>query len=63
MTQGGPNNASLFIVYYLYREAFQLSNMAYASTVAWFLFIIIVIFTFIIFRTSRSWVYYEVEGK
>lgn len=34
MTQGGPNNASLFIIYYLYREAFQLSHMAYANTVA-----------------------------
>jgi multiple sugar transport system permease protein len=62
MTQGGPNNSSLFIVFYLYREAFQLSNMAYASTVAWFLFLIIVAFTFIIFRTSQKWVYYEGEG-
>lgn len=62
MTQGGPNNASLFIVFYLYREAFQLSNMAYASTVAWFLFLIIVLFTVIIFRTSQKWVYYEGES-
>ncbi|GGG22654.1 sugar ABC transporter ATP-binding protein [Paenibacillus abyssi] len=63
MTQGGPNNSSLFIVFYLYREAFQLSNMAYASTVAWFLFIIILVFTFVIFKTSRMWVYYEGEGN
>ncbi|OIB02118.1 ABC transporter permease [Paenibacillus sp. LC231] len=62
MTQGGPNNASMFIVYYLYREAFQLSNMAYANTVAWVLFVIIVAITFVVFRTSRSWVYYEGEG-
>ncbi|WP_424769327.1 carbohydrate ABC transporter permease [Paenibacillus sp. sgz302251] len=63
MTEGGPNNSSLFIVFYLYREAFQLSNMAYASTVAWFLFIIIMIFTYIVFKTSQKWVYYEGEGN
>jgi multiple sugar transport system permease protein len=63
MTQGGPNNSSLFIVFYLYREAFQLSNMAYASTVAWFLFVIILLFTFLLFKTSRMWVYYESEGN
>jgi multiple sugar transport system permease protein len=63
MTQGGPSNASMFIVLYLYREAFEFSNMAYASTIAWFLFVIIMIFSFIVFKTSRNWVYYEGEGN
>lgn len=63
MTNGGPNNASLFYVYYLYREAFQFSRMGSASAIAWVLFLIIMVFTALIFRTSSNWVYYEGEGK
>ncbi len=61
MTNGGPNDASLFFVFYLYREAFQRSNMGYASALAWILFIIIVVFSAIILRTQNKWVYYEGE--
>jgi len=61
MTQGGPNNASLFFLLYIYRHAFQYFNAGYASALAWFLFVIIVGFTVLVFRTSRSWVYYEGE--
>jgi multiple sugar transport system permease protein len=59
MTQGGPNNGSLFFVLYIYRHAFQYFNTGYASALAWVLFIIIMLFTLIIFRSSRAWVYYE----
>ncbi|MNW28819.1 L-arabinose transport system permease protein AraP [compost metagenome] len=62
MTNGGPNNASLFYVFYLYREAFQFSRMGSASAIAWVLFIIIMIFTYIVFKTSNNWVYYEGDG-
>mgnify|MGYP001434136715 CR=1 FL=1 len=62
MTNGGPNNASLFYVFYLYREAFQFSRMGSASAIAWVLFAIIMALTIIIFKTSRKWVYYEGEG-
>ncbi len=59
MTQGGPNNASLFYVLYLYRKAFQESDMGYASALAWVLFIIIAVLSFFVLRTSNRWVYYE----
>jgi len=59
MTQGGPNNASLFYVLYLYRKAFQDSDMGYASALAWVLFIIIAVLSFAVLRTSNRWVYYE----
>lgn len=62
MTNGGPNNASLFYVFYLYREAFQFSRMGSASAIAWILFIIIMALTFLVFKTSRKWVYYEGDG-
>ena len=41
MTQGGPNNATLFYVLHLYRNAFQYLRMGYASAMAWVLFMII----------------------
>jgi multiple sugar transport system permease protein len=58
-TSGAPNNASLFYVIYLYRHAFGLNHMGYASAMAWILFIIIFIFTLIQFQHARKWVYYE----
>lgn len=61
MTQGGPNNASLFYVLYLYRKAFEQSQMGYASALAWILFLIIAILSFVVFRSSSTWVYYEGE--
>ncbi|REF35976.1 carbohydrate ABC transporter permease [Thermasporomyces composti] len=62
MTQGGPNNASLFYIYYLYRTAFTESEMGYASALAWVLFMIIVLVTFALFQNARRWVYYEMAG-
>lgn len=61
MTEGGPNNASLFYVVYLYREAFTNQRMGSASAIAWVLFAIILVLSLIIFRSSKSWVYYEGE--
>ncbi|SFE48434.1 multiple sugar transport system permease protein [Paenibacillus catalpae] len=61
LTQGGPNNKSLFFVFYLWRTAFRDTEMGYASALAWVLFVIIMIFTVFIFKTSKSWVHYEGE--
>jgi multiple sugar transport system permease protein len=59
MTNGGPGNATLFYVLYLYRQAFQFDNMGYASAMAWVLFLIVLALTAVVIRTSRRWVYYE----
>ncbi len=58
-TNGGPANSTLFYVLYLYRNAFQYSKMGYASAMAWILFVIVLIITLIIFRTSARWVFYR----
>ena len=63
MTQGGPNNASLFYVYLLYREGFQRNNIAGAAALSWVLIVIVSILSLLLFRTSRRWVYYEGEQK
>jgi multiple sugar transport system permease protein len=59
LTDGKPNNSTLFYVLYLYRKAFEYLEMGTASAMAWVLFIIIMAATAIIMKTSSSWVYYE----
>lgn len=60
MTGGGPNDATLFYVLHLYRNAFQFWRMGYASAMAWVLFAIIMIFTIINWIGSRYWVNYDI---
>ena len=55
----GPENAALFYLLYLYRNAFQYFQMGYASALAWVLFIIILVLTWVAFKLSGRWVYYE----
>lgn len=59
MTRGGPQNATLFLVLYLYRNGFQYFKMGYASAIAWMLFLIIVLFTVLQFKLASRWVYEE----
>lgn len=59
MTDGGPNNATLVLGLYVFRYAFQYFEMGYASTIAWALFFLIMIFTAIQFVLARRWVHYE----
>lgn len=63
MTDGGPNNASLFFVYYLYLNAFRYGKMGYACALAWILFLTIMALTFIVFKSSSYWVFYEMKRK
>jgi multiple sugar transport system permease protein len=59
MTSGGPAEATLFYNLYLYNNAFRYMEMGYASALAWILFVIVLILTILIFRSSAAWVYYE----
>ncbi|GGD85690.1 carbohydrate ABC transporter permease [Paenibacillus nasutitermitis] len=59
MTAGGPNNATLFSVLYLYRNAFSYLQMGYASALAWVIFLIVLLFTLLVFKSSPMWVFYE----
>ena len=59
MTNGGPANATLFYLLYLYKNAFNWFEMGYASALAWVLFLVIISCTVLLLRTSARWVYYE----
>ena len=63
MTGGGPNNATLFLSLYLYRQAFLYLKMGYASAMAWVLFAIVLVLTLLVFKSSPMWVYYESERR
>lgn len=58
MTQGGPANATSVYIYYLYENAFALGRMGYASAMAWILFAIIAMVTFIQWKLQKRWVFY-----
>ena len=58
LTNGGPGNSSMFITYLMYRYAFQSSQLGYASAISFVFFIIVAIFTGVLFATSKDWVFY-----
>lgn len=57
----GPQNASLFYMVNLYREAFVYFRMGYASALAWGLFLVALLITIGLFATAQRWVYYASE--
>ncbi|WP_017873446.1 ABC transporter permease subunit [Candidatus Caldatribacterium saccharofermentans] len=58
LTQGGPGTATISLVQYIYRCAFQFFRMGYASAIAYVLFLIVLGFTLLQIRFSRRWVHY-----
>jgi multiple sugar transport system permease protein len=61
--KGGPADSTLVYTLYLYDRGFVASHMGYASAMAWVLLIVIGAVTAVLFRTSRSWVFYASEGE
>ncbi|PHV69628.1 ABC transporter permease [Sporanaerobium hydrogeniformans] len=61
LTNGGPGNSSMFMTYLMYKYAFKSNQMGYACAISFVFFIIIAIFTGILFKTSKSWIFYEGE--
>jgi multiple sugar transport system permease protein len=58
-TMGGPLNGTTVLVYYVYEQAFQNFNFGYASAIAYFLFLIILVVTAIQFRVGRRFTHYR----
>ena len=61
MTSGGPNDSTLFFVLYLYNKGFIDFEIGYASALAWILFIIILVLTLCVVKSSKLWVHYQGE--
>ena len=53
MTGGGPAKSTYFYVYYLYDTAFRFTDFSYASTMSWFMFLIILLLSILVLKWSR----------
>lgn len=63
LTGGGPLKSTYFYGLYTYNNAFKHHKLGYASANAWVMFIIILILTALVFKSSSTWVFYEAEAK
>jgi multiple sugar transport system permease protein len=59
----GPLNSMLMYMLHLYRYAFRYYNMGYASAMALVMFLVLVVATLLLIRSSSYWVYYENAGR
>lgn len=57
--RGGPEYSTLFYSLYLYQNGFEFFNMGYACAMGWILFVLSLIATLIVFRSSARFLYYE----
>jgi multiple sugar transport system permease protein len=62
MTEGGPNNGTLFYMFYLYNNAFRYAQLGYASALALLLFLVGMVLAVLVFVVSRRFVNYEVDS-
>ncbi len=63
MTHGGPEQSTLSYMLNLYNNAFQFFKMGYASALGWVLFVLVLLLTVVVFRSSPMWVHYEAERR
>ena len=61
LTDGGPSNASLVYMLYIYKTAFVNFNLGYANALSILLFVIVGVLTILVFRSSNKWVFYGGE--
>lgn len=59
ITKGGPLYATYLYGMMLYRQGFQFFKMGYAAALSWVLFVIIIILTLLIFKSSPLWTFYD----
>jgi len=59
ITQGGPIKATYLYSLMIYDVSFRNFRMGYASALSWILFVIMIVYTIILFRTANKWVFYE----
>ena len=60
---GRPSGNTYFMNVHIYKTFFTFQNMSEGATLAWFLFLIILAFTLVLFWSARYWVYYAGETK
>jgi multiple sugar transport system permease protein len=54
MTQGGPTESTVSVLYFMYDQGFKWWNLGFASAVAFALFLIMIAFTLVQYRIARA---------
>jgi multiple sugar transport system permease protein len=60
---GRPAGTTYFFNIYIYNTFFTFGNVSYGATLAWLLFLVILVLTLLLFWSARFWVYYAGESK
>ncbi len=60
---GRPGGATMFYNVVLYKTFFTFQNMSYGATLAWLLFVVILLVTIFLFATMKYWVYYAGDTR
>lgn len=61
ITQGGPNHATEYVSLFIFTQGFSYGHMGYACAASWVILIIMAVVTGVIFKTSKTWVFYEAD--
>ena len=59
ITKGGPGKSTMFMSYLMYMVGFRSRELGSAAAIAFVFFIVAAILAFILFTTSKSWIFYE----
>ncbi|WP_265520252.1 carbohydrate ABC transporter permease [Oerskovia flava] len=59
LTGGGPGNATMPLVQFIYNQGFRFQDLGLAAAAAWVLFVLIILLTAFQFRAQKRWVHYE----
>ena len=59
ITGGGPGKSTMFMSFLLYTVAFRSREFGTAGAIAFVFFIVVAILAFILFATSKKWIFYE----
>jgi ABC-type sugar transport system permease subunit len=59
MTSGGPGDSTYVYIYELWYQTFQLRKMGFGSAMAVLLFIVLGVITWLQWRLSKRWVFYQ----
>jgi len=62
ITGGGPLKSTYLYALKLYEEAFRFYDIGYASALSWVFFVVLMVLTALIFKSSKYWTYYEDGG-
>ena len=60
---GFPQGQTYYYMIHFFKQAFGFLNMGYGATIAWFMFLIALAITVLLFGTARYWVYYAGERR